>query len=91
MMESMNAIRVHEFGGPETLRLERVPMPTPGDGDVLVQVVAAGVGPWDAWVRAGRSVINQALPLTPGSDLAGIVAASGPALTDFTSVIPFLA
>ena len=82
-MESMNAIRVHAFGGPESLRLEQVPAPVPGDGDVLVRVVAAGVGQWDAWVRTGRSVINQALPLTPGADLAGVVAAVGPGVNGF--------
>ena len=81
-MESMNAIRVHAFGGPESLRLERVPTPSPGSGEVLVRVFAAGVGPWDAWVRSGRSVINQPLPLTPGSDLAGIVAAVGPGVSE---------
>ncbi len=79
----MSAIRIHAFGGPEALRFERVPKPSPGSGDVLVRVVAAGVGPWDAWVRTGRSVINQALPLTPGSDLAGVVAAVGPGVEGF--------
>ena len=82
-MESMDAIRVHEFGGPESLRFEQVPAPIPGDGDVLVRVVAAGVGPWDAWVRTGRSVINQALPVTLGSDLAGVVADAGPGVDGF--------
>ena len=79
----MDAIRVNAFGGPESLRLECVPTPTPGDGEVLVRVVAAGVGPWDAWVRTGQSVINQALPLTPGADLAGLVTAVGPGVNGF--------
>ena len=42
---SMMAWRVHEFGPPETMRFERVPVPTPGPGEVLVKVHAAGVGP----------------------------------------------
>jgi NADPH:quinone reductase-like Zn-dependent oxidoreductase len=44
---------------------------------VLVRVKAAGVGPWDAWVRSGTSKIQQQLPLTPGADLAGIVERAG--------------
>jgi NADPH:quinone reductase-like Zn-dependent oxidoreductase len=53
----MKADRVHEFGGPEKIILEEVPKPTPGQGEVLVPVRAAGVGPWDARVRAGKSAI----------------------------------
>jgi NADPH:quinone reductase-like Zn-dependent oxidoreductase len=74
----MKAIRVHRFGSPQELLLEEVPRPAPGPGEILVQVHAAGVGPWDAWVRAGQSALPQPLPLTPGSDIAGIVAAAGP-------------
>jgi NADPH:quinone reductase-like Zn-dependent oxidoreductase len=57
--------------------LERVPRPDPGPGEVLVHVHAAGVGPWDGWIRAGKSALPQPLPLTLGSDLSGIVAAVG--------------
>ena len=74
----MNAARVHQFGPPEAITVERVPLPTPGEGEVLVRVAAAGVGPWDAWIRAGKSVLPQPLPLTLGSDLSGTVAAVGP-------------
>ncbi|MGC4083688.1 MAG: NADP-dependent oxidoreductase [Vicinamibacterales bacterium] len=69
----MKAIRVHAFGGVDALVYEDVPQPVPGDGQVLVRVSAAGVGPWDAWVRSGRSAIPHPLPLTPGADLAGLV------------------
>jgi NADPH:quinone reductase-like Zn-dependent oxidoreductase len=74
----MKAIRVHRFGPPDVLQLEDVPRPEPGGGEVVVRVAAAGVGPWDALVRSGRSDLRQPLPLTPGSDLAGAVAAVGP-------------
>ena len=47
---------------------------------MLVRVAAAGVGPWDAWIRAGKSVLPQPLPLTLGSDLSGTVAAVGPSV-----------
>jgi NADPH:quinone reductase-like Zn-dependent oxidoreductase len=50
---------------------------------VLVQVLAAGVGPWDAWVRAGKSAVPQPLPLTPGSDVCGTVVGIGAAVTSF--------
>jgi len=78
MASSMMAWRVHEFGAPEVMKLERVPQPEPGAGEILVKVAAAGVGPWDAWIRAGKSALPQPLPLTPGSDLSGSVVAVGP-------------
>ncbi|TAI60853.1 NADP-dependent oxidoreductase [Bradyrhizobium sp. Leo170] len=74
----MLAWRVHEFGSPEVMILDRVPRPVPGPGEVLVDVHAAGVGPWDGWIRAGKSALPQPLPLTLGSDLSGTVAAVGP-------------
>jgi NADPH:quinone reductase-like Zn-dependent oxidoreductase len=73
----MKANRIHVFGGPEVILFEDVPRPTPATGEVLVRVHAAGVGPWDAWVRAGRSAVPQPLPLTLGADLAGTVEATG--------------
>jgi NADPH:quinone reductase-like Zn-dependent oxidoreductase len=69
----MQAIRVHHFGDLDALVVEDVPRPAPGEGEVLLRVKAAGVGPWDALVRAGRSALPQPLPLTPGSDVAGLV------------------
>ena len=73
----MKAWRVHAFGPPEAMILETVPRPAPGRGEVLVKVHAAGVGPWDGWIRAGKSALPQPLPLTLGSDLSGEVAALG--------------
>jgi NADPH:quinone reductase-like Zn-dependent oxidoreductase len=69
----MKAIRVHAYGSPEQLVLENVPIPDPQSGEVLVRVIAAGVGPWDALVRGGTSGVAQRLPLIPGSDIAGVV------------------
>jgi NADPH:quinone reductase-like Zn-dependent oxidoreductase len=79
---SMMAWRVHEFGPPQTMTFESVPRPDPGPGEVLVKVHAAGVGPWDGWIRAGNSALPQPLPLTLGSDLAGDIEAVGPDVTD---------
>jgi NADPH:quinone reductase-like Zn-dependent oxidoreductase len=81
--QTMQAIRVHAFGGPEVLSVETIDRPRPANGEVLVRIKAAGVGPWDGWVRGGKSVIPQPLPLTPGSDLAGIVEAVGADVDDF--------
>jgi NADPH:quinone reductase-like Zn-dependent oxidoreductase len=79
----MQAIRVHRFGGLESLVAEDVPRPAPGDGEVLLRVKAAGVGPWDAWIRSGRSVVDQPLPLTLGSDVAGLVENVGSGVSQF--------
>lgn len=73
----MKAILVHEFGGPEVLRLEEVPTPTPGPGQVLVKVHAAGVNPYDTYMRSGTYAIKPQLPYTPGSDAAGVAEAVG--------------
>ena len=79
---TMMAWRVHEFGSPETMKFERVPRPEPGPGEVLIKVAAAGVGPWDGWIRSGKSALPQPLPLTLGSDLSGENVAMGPGVTE---------
>jgi NADPH:quinone reductase-like Zn-dependent oxidoreductase len=79
---SMMAWRVHEFGPPSVMRFERVLRPNPCPGEVLVKVEAAGVGPWDGWIRAGKSALPQPLPLTLGSDLSGEIVAVGPGVSD---------
>lgn len=73
----MKAIRVNETGGPEVLRLENVPDPQPGAGQVLVRVRAVGVNPVDTYIRAGIYPIKPPLPYTPGTDAAGTVEAVG--------------
>ena len=79
----MKAVRVHQFGGIDAITYEDLPSPIPGKGQVLVRVKAAGVGPWDAWVRAGKSVLFQPLPLILGSDLSGVVESVGNEVSDF--------
>ncbi|AXF05494.1 quinone oxidoreductase (plasmid) [Paraburkholderia hospita] len=73
----MIALRVAQFGGPEAIYTEHIPLPEPEEDEVLVKIFAAGVGPWDAWIRSGRSVLPQPLPLTLGSDISGVVVAIG--------------
>ena len=73
----MKAIQVHRFGGPEVLELQEVSTPKPGAGQVLVRVHAAGVNPYDTYMRNGTYAIKPQLPYTPGSDAAGTVEAVG--------------
>ena len=77
----MKAIQVREFGGPEVLKLEEIPIPSPGPGEALVRVHAAGVNPYDTYMRSGSYAIKPQLPYTPGSDAAGIVEALGEGVT----------
>ena len=72
----MKSIRVHAFGGPEALKLEDVPDPTPGPGQVVVRVRAAGVNPVETYIRSGIYGPVD-FPYTPGSDAAGTVEAVG--------------
>jgi NADPH:quinone reductase len=73
----VKAIRVHQFGGPEVLKLEEVPDPQPGQGQVVVRVHAAGVNPVEAYIRTGTYAAKPNLPYTPGSDAGGVVVAVG--------------
>lgn len=76
--ERMLAARVEEHGGTESIRQCEVPVPVPGPGEVLVEVRAAGLNHLDIWVRRGVPGHAFPLPLTLGSDGAGVVAALGP-------------
>jgi NADPH2:quinone reductase len=74
----MKAIQVQQFGAPDVMRLEEVPDPKAGPGQVLVRVKAAGVNPVDTYVRAGAyTMVKIALPYIPGSDAGGVVEAVG--------------
>jgi len=77
----MKAIQVHEFGGPEVLKLEEIATPRPAAGQVLVRIHAAGVNPYDTYMRNGTYAIKPPLPYTPGSDAAGTVEAVGEGVT----------
>lgn len=79
----MKAARIHRFGPPDVIVIDEIPQPTPGPGEVLVRVAAAGVGPWDALIREKKSEVHVALPLTLGSDLSGTVVQVGPGVSAF--------
>ena len=76
----MQAIRIHTYGGPDVLRLEDVPLPEPGPNDVRVKLEAIGVNFVDMYNRSGQYPFS--LPGTVGSEGAGVVDASGSAVTD---------
>jgi NADPH:quinone reductase-like Zn-dependent oxidoreductase len=73
----MKAVGIHRFGSPEVISLDDVPEPEAGLGEVVVEVKAAGIGPWDALIRRGESVLPQPLPLVLGSDISGVVDSVG--------------
>jgi NADPH2:quinone reductase len=79
----MRAIQVHKFGGPEVLELHEVVTPRPTVGEILVRVRAAGVNPYDTYMRNGTYAIKPSLPYTPGSDAAGTVEAVGEGVKKF--------
>lgn len=76
---TMQAARIHAFGGPELLALESVPAPEPADDELLVKVRAASLNPVDYKTRQGHfpPVTQDHLPLTLGRDIAGTVAVAG--------------
>ncbi len=80
----MRAVQVRRFGGPEVLQVVHIPTPDrPGPGELLVEVEAAGTGPWDLDTIGGRTG-NQGFPFTPGAELAGQVLRVGPGVDGFT-------
>jgi NADPH:quinone reductase-like Zn-dependent oxidoreductase len=83
--ETMKAIVAHEYGGPQVLKLEEVPVPTPKDGEMLVKVFAAGVNSFDGTLRSGKYAKPNGtqLPWHPGYDIAGVVEKVGGKVTKF--------
>jgi NADPH:quinone reductase len=79
----MKAIVVHEFGGPEVMKIEDVVDPSPGPSQVLLRVSAIGVNPVDHYIRTGTYARKPQLPYTPHTDIAGLVEAVGPAVKRF--------
>jgi NADPH:quinone reductase-like Zn-dependent oxidoreductase len=78
-MNTMKAVRIHEYGGPEVLRLEDIPRPSPAVGEVLIRVRAVGVNPVDWKLRSGaaRKHMDLAMPAILGGDIAGEVEGDG--------------
>src|ERR1700735_2379483 len=83
----MKAVRFDEYGTVDVLKVVDVPTPEPGDGQVLVQVKAAGINPGEAKIRDGQlhAMWPATFPSGEGSDLAGVVTATGPGVTRFAA------
>lgn len=79
----MRAVRIHRFGPPNVIVIDKMPCPAPKEGELIVRVAAAGVGPWDALIREGKSAVQLSLPIILGSDLAGIVDSVGTGVIQF--------
>lgn len=82
---TMKAIVIHEYGGPEVLKLENVPRPEPKNDEVLVKIFGAGVNSFDGVLRSGKyaKVFKMHLPWVPGYDIAGTVEKAGNSVTRF--------
>ncbi len=80
----MRALRCNEYGPPENLSLEDIPVPTPGAGEVLIDVKAAAVNWADNLVINNRYQRSVEVPFTPGNDFAGIVSAVGEGVNDWS-------
>jgi NADPH:quinone reductase-like Zn-dependent oxidoreductase len=83
----MKAVRIHAYGGPETLVYEEADCPTPGLGQVLIRVYATGVNPIDWKIREGwfKGIFDYSLPLILGTDMAGVVESVGEGVTTLKS------
>lgn len=81
----MQAVLAREFGGPGVLKIEEVPDPAAGRGQVRVRVHAVGVNPYDTYMRAGGYAIKPDLPYTPGADAAGVIDQVGDGVTGISA------
>jgi len=81
--ETMKAVQIHAFGGPEVLRYEDVPTPKPKPNEILVAVHAAGVNPVDWKIREG--IVRTTLPMIMGFDFSGVVESVGSEVTKYRS------
>ncbi|WP_432842909.1 NADP-dependent oxidoreductase [Dactylosporangium sp. CA-092794] len=85
MPETARAVRFDQFGGTDVYYLADIPMPSPGPGEVVVAVRAAGINPGESGIRRGalERMYKTTFPCGEGSDLAGVVTAAGPDVTGF--------
>jgi NADPH:quinone reductase-like Zn-dependent oxidoreductase len=85
MTETMKAIRFHDYGGTEVMKLEQVPRPVARDDEILIRAQAWGINPVDWKIREGhvRKRVNIPLPATPGGDICGVVEQVGAQVADF--------
>jgi NADPH:quinone reductase-like Zn-dependent oxidoreductase len=82
---AMKAIRIHEFGGPDQLKIEDIPIPVPAADEVLIKIYATSVNPVDWKIREGerKDKFPSSLPLTLGWDVSGVIESVGQQVTSF--------
>src|SRR5262245_20463461 len=90
---TMKAVVIHEYGGPEVLKYEDIPLPEPNNDQLLIRVIAAGVNPVDGMIRSGMfdKEGNRAFPMILGGDVAGVVEKVGSKVTTFRAADPVFA
>src|SRR2546422_10531730 len=79
----MRAMVATQFGPPEVLKLQEMPRPRPGPGDLLIEVHAAGVNPVDFKICRGAFREGRSIPFIPGYDVSGLVGEMGTAVRGF--------
>lgn len=86
MADTMKAVRIHGFGGPDKLVYEDAPKPEVKDGEVLIKIEATGINPVDGMIGSGamEAMVKHSLPLILGWDVAGTIEAVGPGITNFS-------
>ena len=82
MSQTMRAVEISEFGGPEVLKITERPMPQPGNGEVVIKVAYAGVNRPDALQRAGAYAPPPTASDLPGLEASGVIVAVGPGVSD---------
>ncbi|HVG20173.1 MAG TPA: NADPH:quinone oxidoreductase family protein, partial [Blastocatellia bacterium] len=80
----MKSWRVSEWGEPEQMRLEEIPLPEPGPGEVRIRNHAAALNFYDILMIQGKYQVKPPLPFTPGSEVAGRIDAIGPGVSGFS-------
>jgi NADPH:quinone reductase-like Zn-dependent oxidoreductase len=82
---SMNAIQIQQFGGPEVLEVQQIPVPIPAEDEILIRVHAAAINPVDTSIRSGRAsgLSGATLPYVPGFDVSGVVIQTGSSNSPF--------
>jgi NADPH:quinone reductase len=83
----VRAIQIEEFGGPEVLKLVELPVPQPGDDELLVRVTRCGINFSDTHQRENVYLAKYGLPLIPGGEVAGVVERGGGALAEGQRVL----
>ncbi|MFC6932071.1 alcohol dehydrogenase catalytic domain-containing protein [Actinomadura yumaensis] len=87
----MRAVRFHQYGPPEVLRYEEVPDPVPGDGEVVVEVAAAGIGYTDVQLRAGALgdwMPDLPMPFAPGHEVVGTAGGAASSRRSWAAATP---